>query len=529
MMVVGQVQPPLEIPSIDWSAAAPLLVVVGGALLIMVLAALLPREPFRGAWAWLTVLIGLGTAGSAVPLWRDVAGPDGQPFTVLNDALLIDGFAVFFIFVLAASVVLTALFTEGYQRREDLEGVEPYVLTLLSASGGMIMATAIDLIVIFLGLEILSIAVYVLAASHLRRIDSQEAGMKYFILGAFSSAFFLYGIALIYGATGSTHLSVIFTATIRPELASAFGGDLPPLFLAGLGLLLVGFGFKIAAVPFHVWTPDVYQGSPSPAVAYMASGVKAAGFAGLLRVFTLALGPYQEDWQPLVYGLAIITLVVGAVLAVVQTNVKRMLAYSSISHAGFILLGVEAASRDGVAGSLFYLAAYTFMVAGSFGVVSLVGRRGDARHQLDDYRGLARSEPVLAITFTVFLLAQAGVPLTAGFFAKFYVLRAAIDAGSWPLALVAMLSAVIAAFLYLRIIVSMYMGEEAAEEEGEALEEPFVPVVGPKIRLPAAAGIGLGVAVVFTLAVGFLPSWVADLSDDASFDVPPAREAEAQE
>jgi NADH-quinone oxidoreductase subunit N len=520
----------VELPDVHWDALLPLVILFGGAAVLMVLAALLPREPVRGVWAWLTVLVGLGTAAAAIPLWFDVTGPDAAPGPAICQAncdapaVVVDGFGVFITFVIAAAVVLAALFTEGYQRREDLPGVEPYVLTLLSASGAWIMATGFDLIVIFLGLEILSIAVYVLAASHLRRIQSQEAGMKYFILGAFSSAFFLYGIALLYGATGSTNLNLIFRGSLSLD---AFSGDTPVLFLAGLGLLLVGFGFKVAAVPFHVWTPDVYQGSPSPAVVYMASGVKAAAFAGLLRVFSLALGPFQDDWQPFIYGLAVLTLLVGAVLAVVQTDVKRMLAYSSISHAGFILLGVQAASRDGVAGSLFYLAAYTFMVAGSFGVVTLVGRRGDNRHRLADYQGLARSAPLLAMAFTVFLLAQAGVPLTAGFFAKFYVLRAAVEADSWPLALVAMLSAVIAAFIYLRIIVSMYMGEEESDEEGAA--EEATPPVGPRVRVPVAAGIGLAVAAVFTIVVGFFPSPLADLSKDASFNVPEARTVQAED
>jgi NADH-quinone oxidoreductase subunit N len=512
----------VTMPEVDWGSLTPLIVLTGGAALLMVIAALLPREPFRGAWATGTVLIGVGTGAAAALMWGDVV-TDQQARLVVADALLIDGFSLFLTLVIAAAVVFSALFTEGYQRREGLEGVEPYVLTLLSASGGWIMATSVDLIVTFLGLEILSIAVYVLAASHLRRIQSQEAGMKYFILGAFSSAFFLYGIALIYGATGTTNLVSIFQIAGG---APAFTDGTPPLFLAGLGLLLVGFGFKIAAVPFHVWTPDVYQGSPSAAVVYMASGVKAAGFAGLLRVFALAFGPFQDDWRPMVYGLAVLSLLVGAVLAVVQTDVKRMLAYSSISHAGFILLGLEAASRDGVAGALFYLAAYTFMVAGSFGVVTVVGRRGDARHNLTDYRGLAGTQPVLALAFTILLLAQAGVPLTAGFFAKFYVLRAAVDAGSWSLALVAMISAVIAAFLYLRIIVSMYMADEEDGEVEPARAEAGEPTGG--IRIPVAARIGLAVALLFTVVVGILPSWVASLSDDASFDVPPPR-VEAQE
>jgi NADH-quinone oxidoreductase subunit N len=507
----------VQMPEVDWAAISPLIVLFGGAAVLLMLSGLLPKEPFRGAWAWLTVLVAVGTAVAAITQWGDVTG-DGQPRVVLARTLYLDGFSIFLTVVISIAVIFAALFSEGYQRREGIQRVEPYVLILLSASGGWVMATSIDLIVTFLGLEILSIAVYVLAASHQRRTQSQEAGMKYFILGAFSSAFFLYGIALVYGSTGSTNLGRILGDTTGlggQGQIPAFADGTPALFLAGLGLLLVGFGFKIAAVPFHIWTPDVYQGSPSPAVVYMASGVKAAGFAGLLRVFSLALGPFQDDWAPFIFALSVLSLVVGAVLAVVQSDVKRMLAYSSISHAGFILLGVEAASREGVAGALFYLVAYTFMVAGSFGVVTVVAGRGDRRNNLSDYRGLARSQPLLAFCFTVLLLAQAGVPLTAGFFAKFYVLEAAIEAGSWPLALIAMISAVIAAFLYLRIIVSMYMagGDEAAVE----------PAAPARLRVPVTATIGLVAAVAFTLVVGVFPSRIAGLSDDASFDVVPAQ------
>jgi NADH-quinone oxidoreductase subunit N len=498
----------IDTPSVDWGGLAPMLVLIGGATLLLVVAALSRRKPLDGSYALFTVVVAGGSIAAAVPLWREVQDPDRGPFTVLSDALGIDGFSVFFTVVIGAAVILAALFADGYLRREGLDGAELYVLMLLSASGGVIMASANDLIVMFLGLEILSIAVYALAAMHLRRLQSQEAAVKYFILGAFSSAFFLYGIALVYGATGSTNLAHILGYAGASGFDPQVVAHPPALLLAGIALLLVGFGFKVAAVPFHAWTPDVYQGSPSPVVAFMASAVKAAGFAGLLRVFLLAFPNYAPDWQPFVYGLAVITLLVGAVLAVVQTDVKRMLAYSSISHAGFVLLGLQAATELGVAGALFYLAAYTFMVAGSFGVVTLVGRRGDAHHALDDYRGLARQHPVLALTFTLFLLAQAGVPLTAGFFAKFYVLGAAVDAGSWPLAITAMVSAVIAAFLYLRIVVTMYAGDDA----GEAAEE----AARPRVRVPFAAGLGLAVAAAFTLVFGFLPGPVAEVSRDAT-------------
>jgi len=259
----------------------------------------------------------------------------------------------------------------------------------------------------------------------------------------------------------------------------------------------------VAAVPFHFWTPDVYQGAPTPSVAWMASGVKVAGFAGLLRVFYLAFGAYSTDWQPIVYALAAVTMVVGSVLAVVQTDVKRMLAYSSINHAGFVLVAVQAATERGVQAALFYLAAYTFMVAGSFGVITVVSRKGDVGNGLDDYRGLSRDRPVLALVFALFLFAQAGVPLTSGFFAKFYVITAAIDAGSTWLAVIAMLTAVVAAFLYLRIIVSMYMSVE------DAGEPRSIPV-------PFAAALALALCGAVTLGAGILPGSLAGVAKDAT-------------
>src|SRR3546814_632493 len=293
-------------------------------------------------------------------------------------------------------------------------------------------------------------------------VCSSDLGIKYLVLGAFSSAFFLYGIALVYGGTGSTNL-VRIAELFATSVLSNNG-----LVLAGLALLLVGFGFKVALVPFHSWSPDVYQGAPSPSVVWMASGVKVAGFVGLIRVFHLGFSSFALDWQPLIYALAAITVLVGAVLAVVQTDVKRMMAYSSISHAGFILVAVQAATDEGVQAALFYLAAYTFMVGGTFAVIALVGRTGDIRHSLSDYRGLSKDRPVLALALVVFLLAQAGVPLTSGFFGKFYVISAAVDAGSTWLAVFAMVSTVISAFLYLRLLVAMSMDTDADGDDRSA-------------------------------------------------------------
>jgi len=494
---LGEDPVPIDGVNIAWSALAPMLVLVGGALLILVADSLWPRRPPAGTFAAFAVFTAGLSIISAVPLWQRVQDVGRGPFSTLAESIGVDGFSLFATFVIGAAAILGALLFDGWLRREDMDGAEPYVLMLLSASGGVMMASANDLIVMFLGLEILSIAVYVLAAMHLRKVTSQEAGVKYFVLGAFSSAFFLYGIAFIYGGTGSTNLVHIAGFLATTVLADS------GLLLAGMALLLVGFGFKVAAAPFHFWAPDVYQGAPSPSVAWMASGVKVAGFAGLLRVFYLAFPTYRLDWQPIIFALAVLTMLVGSVLAIVQTDVKRMLAYSSINHAGFILVAVQAATERGVEAALFYLAAYTFMVAGSFGIITIVSRKGDIGNSLDDYRGLSRDRPVLALTFALLLFAQAGVPLTSGFFAKFYVITAAVDAGSSGLAIIAMITAVIAAFLYLRIIVSMYMSVE------EAPEPRTIPV-------PLAAGLALFISLAVTIGFGVFPGTLSSLAKDAT-------------
>ncbi|MCP4435384.1 MAG: NADH-quinone oxidoreductase subunit N [Actinomycetia bacterium] len=496
-------------PEIVWSAIAPsLILIVGGILLLTVVSIVRGRLPgwFHAVW---TVVVATGAGLACIPLWQRVQ--DEGASSAIAGAVGLDGFSLFVTVVICISVVLATLLLEGYLRREDLEGPEWYVLMLLSASGGVVMASANDLIVLFVGLEILSVSVYVLAAMHTRRASSQEAGMKYFVLGAFSSAILLYGIAFVYGAIGSTNL-VDIQAFLADNVITDNG-----VLLAGLAFMVVGFGFKIAAVPFHMWAPDVYQGAPTPVAAFMASGVKAAAVAGLLRVFVTTFGPtYREEWVPMIAALAVLSLVFGSLLAIVQTNVKRLLAYSSISHAGFILLGVSAASDAGTSAALFYVLVYTFMVAGSFGVVTLIGRTGDGRHSIDDYRGLARARPGLAMLFAVFLLAQSGVPLTGGFLAKFYVIGAVAEQGAWALAVIAMLSAVIGAFLYLRVIVAMYFAApQGAAEDSEEVAE----FEGPKVRIPVAAGFALAIALVGTLALGIVPGPATRVANDATAEL----------
>ncbi|MFN3219637.1 MAG: NADH-quinone oxidoreductase subunit N [Acidimicrobiales bacterium] len=493
---------PGDIPDVAWSGLMPLIILSAAAVLLLtVMTVARDRLPAWFPMLW-TFAAGIATMVAAIPLWIRVQDDDRGAFSTLASAYGVDGFSVFATMLLGAALALVALLADDYLEREGLARIEFHVLATLSVAGGVIMASANDLIVLFLGLEILSLAVYVMAAMHLRRIESQEAGLKYFVLGALSSAFLLYGIALVYGATGSTNLIAIqaFLAEfILTENA---------LLLAGFALLLVGLGFKVAAVPFHSWQPDVYQGAPTPVVAYMASGVKIAGFAALIRVFVVTFGDYRTDWQPLVYALAIATLLVGSLLAIVQTDVKRMLAYSSISHAGYMLVGIEAATGEGTSAVLFYLAAYTFMVIGSFAVITLVAGPGDSRTAVSDLKGLSRSRPLLAVALTVFLLGQAGVPFTSGFFAKFYVIEAAVDARSFPLAIIAMLSAVIAAYLYLRIMVSAWL-------DGDDMDDAEVAEARSAMPIPVGAAIVLVVTVAFTVAFGIWPQPIVEMARDA--------------
>jgi NADH-quinone oxidoreductase subunit N len=503
----------LTLPHVAWDAILPEIILVVGGIGILVAGALF-RRLHQTVFTVLTLAVTSGALLATQRLWHGVTSVTG-PRQEVADAIVVDGFSLFLIVTICVSVFLAVLVADGYLRREGLRAPDFYVLILLSASGAALMAAANDLIVIFLGIEILSIALYVLAGFHgapseserakraqgetrgRRRDQSLEAAIKYFVLGSFSSAFLLYGIALTYGVTGSTNLTSIATF-LRTNVVSS-GTE-----LAALAMLAVGLGFKVAAVPFHMWTPDVYQGSPTPVTGFMAAAAKAAGFAALLRVAYSAFGSSQVDWQPVIWALAVLSLVVGSVLAVVQTDVKRMLAYSSISHAGYVLVGLQAATDRGISGSLFYLLAYAFMIVGSFAVVTLVARRGDEGHTLDDYRGLSTRRPGLALLFTIFLLAQAGVPLTSGFLAKFAVISAAVASGSYALAVIAMLAAVIAAFFYLRVIVVMYMSPEG---ESAPTSRPVIPV---------GAGAALGLAVAFTVVVGILPSSVLDFARHAT-------------
>ncbi len=530
----------IHVPAIRYLAIMPVIVMLGGAVLMLAGQSLV-RRPLRLRFATVsTVVISLSAFGLAWWQWADVRSHG--PYTTIAHAVVSDGFSVLVTVLVTAAMALTALVAEGYLAREGISGGELHVLALVSASGAILMAQAGDLVIVFLGLEILSIALYVLAAYNHKRAESGEAALKYFILGSFSSAVFVYGIALTYGATGTTNLTQI--ADFLSHNVVVHDGVL----LAGMSLLLVGFAFKTAVVPFHMWTPDVYQGAPSPITGFMAAVAKAGGFAAFLRVFISSFGVLRADWRPIIYVLAIVTLLFGAGLAVVQRDIKRMLAYSSINHAGFVLLGLQAATAAGVSSALYYLLAYAFMVVGSFAVVAIVGRTGDMEHDIAGYRGLARRQPLLAFAFAVLLLAQAGVPFTTGFLAKFQVVVAAVDAHSVPLAVVAMASAAVAAFFYLRVTVLMYNDAEEpspapapaltlATGDGAtdyrlalnaALLLEHVPTpapltsaatggrVGGRLSVPPLASVAIGICVLVTVLFGIWPAPLIDFAHQAT-------------
>ena len=474
-------------PSIDWFLVGPLLALVAGIVVLLAVGSLTPRWP-KGWYAGAAALAA-GTSGTlALTAWDRAS----QPVALVSGSLVVDRFAIVAVAAIAISTVLVAALSDA----TGAGSLEFSALLLAAAVGGTVMVAANDLVVLFAGLETMSLAFYVLAASDRDRTASGEAGIKYFILGGFASAFFLFGVALLYGSTGSTNLGTI-AQRLSSEVPVASTGA---LVLAGTALLFVGFAFKVSLVPFHVWTPDVYQGAPTPATAMFASVGKVVGVAAMLRTFLSALPVRADDWRPVVWVLAAATVVVGAVLAVVQRDAKRMLAYSSVSHAGFILVGLVAASRTnepdaslGVPAVAAYLVVYSVLVVGTLAAVAHAAGSGDA--PLSSLDGLGRTSPLVAWSATVLLLAQAGVPLTAGFVAKFGVIRAAVATGDHVLAVVAMLGAVVAAYLYLRLMVGMW------------LKDPAQPGRRP---VPASTATVVVVCAVATLAVGVVPGPLLD-------------------
>ena len=473
-------------PEVPWVDLAPLLVLVFGTCFLLLAGSLIPTWP-RNGYAWFTGAVTTVAIVLNCIKWNDLFYEKGT--TIFGDSISIDRFSVLASITILTALVLSCFLMSAYVTRMHSDGPELFALMLTAAIGAIVMVAANDLIVLFLGLEILSLSLYLLAASNRGREQSQEAGLKYFILGGFASAFLLYGIALVYGATGSTKISGI-ASSLSGTIAKTHTDS---LLLIGIGMMIIGFGFKVSAAPFQVWTPDVYEGAPTPVTAFMASAGKVAAFGALLRVLLVALPNRIDDWRPVIWALAIITVFTGSILAVVQTNVKRMLAYSSISHAGFILIGIEAAAHlkgDGLASTMNYLVIYTVMVIGSFAIVLALSGTADGDTSLSSFRGLAKRRPALALAFSVLLFAQAGVPFTAGFVAKFGVIKSAVEVQSYAIAVAAMVGAVIGAYLYLRIVVSMWLEE---------------PDSNDTVRVAPAIVVVIAVAVSFTLIIGVFP------------------------
>ncbi len=474
----------LVIPKIDALSLCPEIVLSITAMLVLLVTVYLPKG--RKDPAAYVGLLGIFIAlVSLTLLW-------GKPRYAFNNMIMVDNFSIFFNMVILVTAALSILMSITYLKEEGMSHGEFYALILFSAVGMMFMTAGANLITIFLGLETMSISIYVLAGFLRDSNRSNESALKYLLLGAFSSAFLLYGIAFIYGATGTTDLKGISEFLSRATYMK------DPMLLAGMGLLLVGFGFKIATVPFHMWTPDVYEGAPTSVTAFMSVGVKAAVFAAFLRVFSHALWDLQPDWNQLLWILAVLTMTLGNVVAIAQTNIKRMLAYSSIAHAGYIMVGMIASNELGTSSILFYMLAYAFTNLGAFGVVILFGRKGEGNLDIEDYSGMGFKYPVLGLLMAVFLFSLAGIPPTAGFVGKFYIFGAAVKAGYIWLAIIGVMNSLVSVYYYLRVTVMMYMKDPVEDLEGLHWSPSMI--------------VALIIAVAGTLLIGIFPSPYLDLA-----------------
>jgi NADH-quinone oxidoreductase subunit N len=477
----------MGITSSDFLAILPLIVLVTWGLALLLVDLWVPAGR-----KWITAL--LAAAGLAGTMVLAIL-PIGYGVVAFNQMVVADGFARFLNVLFLGSGIAGIALAYEYLQRMGIQRGEYYSLLIFSVSGMMLMAYAADLIVVFLALELLSIPLYVLAGFARQRLDSEEAALKYFLLGAFAAGFVLYGVAMVFGATGHTGLAAI-AADLKAGTAN------PILFLVGAGLLLVGFGFKVAAAPFHMWMPDVYQGAPSPVTGFMSVGAKAAGFAALLRVFVTTFPSLSADLAPVLWVLAALTMLVGNVAAIVQGNIKRMLAYSSIAHAGYLLMALvpygqkSPVSDNAVASVLFYLLAYSVTSLGAWAVVSAVEKSEGRGLELADYAGLGRKYPLLAVAMLVFLLSFTGVPPTLGFWGKFYLFRTAIEGGYISLAIIGLLTSLASAYYYLRVVVTMYM----QPGEPEVAHQPWLNVTAAAAAL-ATVLLGLLPGPLFALAV----------------------------
>ncbi|MFB3884519.1 MAG: NADH-quinone oxidoreductase subunit N [Thermodesulfobacteriota bacterium] len=469
----------MKIPEINLYLIAPEIVITAFGFLVLLVDVFSPKRE-RKSYLGILGLIGIVIAFfyTLSQVGANQSGFEGM--------FVSDGYSVFFKITFLIIAFLTILISMGYSQREGIESGEYYALVLFATLGMMLMAAGTHLIIIFLGLETMSISIYILAGMMREDRRSAEAALKYFLLGAFATGFLLYGIALIYGATGSLYLK---------EIASYIGSKSllrSPMLLMSLVFLTIGFGFKIASVPFHMWTPDVYEGAPTSITAFMATGVKAAGFSALVRVFFSALPGFRPDWTSIMWLIAVATMTVGNIVAISQSNIKRMLAYSSIAHAGYILVAFVAGNDLGASGILFYLMAYAFMNLGAFTCVILLGKKGEENTLISNYAGIGFKYPLLAASMTIFLLSMAGIPPLSGFMAKFYVFSAAVKSKFYWLVILGVLNSAVSVYYYLRVTVVMYFRESEREITG--------------LRFSPASVIALILAVIGTLYMGIFPA-----------------------
>ncbi len=522
-------------PHIEYAQLSPTLIVLGAGLLGVLIEAFLPRRSRHGAQLIVTTVALAGAFAAVLALALDGYATTKAQISAMG-AIAVDGPALFLQgTILLVGMIAVFTFAErrldpaahgrrvdsfapqaaalpgGEAERDALRAgfttTEVFPLSLFAIGGMLVFPSANDLLTLFVALEVFSLPLYIMCALARRnRLMSQEAAVKYFLLGAFSSAFLLFGIALLYGYAGTVDYSGIArvvsgaSATTDPALAGTAGND--ALLLVGGAMVVLGLLFKVGAIPFHMWTPDVYQGAPTPVTGFMAAATKVAAFGALLRLLYVVLPGMRWDWEPVLWGVAIITMLGGAIVAITQTDIKRLLAYSSIAHAGFILTGVIATSKDGVSSVLFYLVAYSFVTLGAFAVVTLVRDAGGEATHLSKWAGLGRRSPLVAAVFAVFLLAFAGIPLTAGFSGKFAVFKAAAESGAGVLVVIGVISSAIAAFFYIRVIVLMFFSEPQAD--------------GPSVAVPSPLTMtAIAVGALVTVVLGVAPQYFLDLASQA--------------
>lgn len=475
-------EPILAPESIDLVSLAPVIVLTVFAMGVLVL------DLFAGKNKMLLAFVSIiGLLMTAISAFAKV----GLPAHSFNDSYIVDNFSICFILIFTFTSALTILISIDFNKRENIHAGEFYSLILFCTVGMILLASSTDLIMIFLGIEIVSICLYVLTGIHRNRVKSNEAALKYFLLGAFATGFLLYGMALMYGATATTNLIKIADLIKSGEIISE------PLLLMGVVLLVIGFGFKVASVPFHMWAPDVYQGAPSPVTAFMAVGPKAAAFAAFFRVFALTLPEISSFWETLLITISILTMFIGNLGAIMQTNIKRLLAYSSISHVGYILMAVLVKDTLGSSSLIFYMITYAFMIFGVFAIIIILGRDGDENLELEGYSGLGFKHPMIALSMSIFLLSLGGLPPLAGFVAKFYIFSAALQEGFLFLVIIAVLNSAISLYYYLKVIVFMYMKE---------------PVREFQLSLSPVTLFVVAVAVIGTIQLGIFPDPIISLA-----------------